>query len=510
MGVVYRALDTATGQRVALKILHGHEAGQKDRFAREAALLAELRHPRIVGYVAHGATDTGQAFIAMEWVDGETLRERLARGPLSVGEAVWMMEAVVDGLAAAHDHGVIHRDLKPANLMLEGGALDRIKILDFGIAHARRAEKLTATGEMLGTPGYMAPEQARGEGPVDVRTDIYALGCVLFRSLAGRAPFDAPDPLAVLLKVTTETAPRLAAFRADVPAALDGLCASMLAKEPSQRPATAREVLERMRGAQNAPTVTAGAFTPSATAAAGGRPWAFVGLACGAALVGALCAAAWFATHGAATGDAADTDDEDESPKKNKRASKTRSDPVPPAPAPAPPPPPKACDALKCEAFAFPNPADIEPLDALPVAIAMAKTIDPNPLLWRIDVGRVDAGVADVRSLEFAFRVRPQNARPGDDAPRYLEIEYQAGRFEAEYSGPEPHARASKPPTCKLKDAWKAAVASGLAANAIASVDYADDANPSLGGVWSFYVANHTEMHRYVDGQTCQVVKKGF
>jgi hypothetical protein len=112
--------------------------------------------------------------------------------------------------------------------------------------------------------------------------------------------------------------------------------------------------------------------------------------------------------------------------------------------------------------------------------------------------------------LEFVFRVGPASSRPGADAPRYLEVEYQGGRLEAGYAGAQAVAKPTKLPTCKLKDAWKAAVESGMAADAVAHVDYADDVTPPIGGVWSFYVAHHTEMHRYGDGLTCQVVKQGF
>jgi hypothetical protein len=508
MGVVYRAWDATTNGRVALKVLHGHEAAHADRFAREALLLAELRHPRIVGYVAHGATESGQAFIAMEWVEGETLQQRLTRGPLTVGEAVWMGEAVAEALAAAHDRGVIHRDLKPANLMLADGAVDRVKILDFGIAHADRADKLTATGEMLGTPGYMAPEQARGEGLVDARTDVYALGCVLFRSLAGRAVFEAPDALAVLLKVTTEPAPRLSSLRRDVPAALDELCASMLEKEPSRRPATAREVLGRLRGSQAAPTATAGAFTPAPTAGGGRTPLVAAGIALAALVIGSVAAAGWMLTRDPRRADADETEEHGDAPSK-KRSSKT----PPNAPTtPAPDRPDEACDELKCQPFTFPDPSNREPLDALAVAVAMAKSIDPNPQLWRIEVGRMDSGVVDgtLPGPDFVFQVGSESSRPGADGRRFLEVRYRAGRFEARYGGAEPYARPSKLPTCKLKDAWRAAVESGLAANAVASVEYADDEQQSLGGVWSFAVAHHAAMHRHVDGQTCKVVKKGF
>ena len=168
MGLVYRARDAQTGDPVALKIL-AH--GGTERFVREARVLAELRHPHIVRYVAHGATETDEPYLAMEWLEGEDLARRLRRGALGLREAVAMMGFVCFALAEAHSRGVVHRDLKPSNLFLVGGDATQVKVLDFGAARFDRTatSSATASGIVLGTPGYMAPEQVRDERPVDRR-----------------------------------------------------------------------------------------------------------------------------------------------------------------------------------------------------------------------------------------------------------------------------------------------------------------------------------------------------
>src|SRR5688572_9964203 len=205
MGTVYRATDLAAGGSVALKTLAG--IGERDaaRFAREAAVLAELVHPGIVRYIAHGLTAEHEHYIAMEWVEGETLHDRLKRGRMALGEAVVFGRAVAEALAAAHARGVVHRDIKPMNLVLPGGDSARVKVLDFGIArHIHQAGVLTHTGAVVGTPGYMAPEQVRGLTDIDARTDVFSLGCVLYRALTGMPAFGGDQSLAVLAKILVE------------------------------------------------------------------------------------------------------------------------------------------------------------------------------------------------------------------------------------------------------------------------------------------------------------------
>ncbi|WP_437612663.1 protein kinase [Sorangium sp. So ce834] len=237
MAQIFRARDRLTGEPVAVKILQRRGPQETHRFLREAQALATLRHPGIVGYVAHGATDGGELFLAMQWLSGETLAERFLREPLTVPESLSLGARVASTLGALHRLGVVHRDLKPSNLLLVGGSVDEVTLLDFGVARVAEAgQELTMPGVMLGTPGYMAPEQARGELTIDVRADVFALGCVLYRCLTGRPPFVGNDGLSVLVKVLLEDPPRLRELRGEVPAALDDLVMRMLAKAPRDRP----------------------------------------------------------------------------------------------------------------------------------------------------------------------------------------------------------------------------------------------------------------------------------
>ncbi len=245
MGCVYRALDRDRGEHVALKVFPGIRAQKARRTVREAEVLAELSHPGIVRYIAHGGT--GQdAYLAMEWLDGEDLDERLTRGPLTASEAVGLIRRSAAALAAAHARAIIHRDLKPSNLFLVGGALDHIKIVDFGIARIGAIGSITRTGAVIGTPGYIAPEQARGDRVIDARADIFSLGCVLFACLTGRAPFVGEDFVAVLAKVLLADTPRVSDLWPAVPRPLDDLVAKMLAPEPDARPESAIELIRML------------------------------------------------------------------------------------------------------------------------------------------------------------------------------------------------------------------------------------------------------------------------
>jgi tetratricopeptide (TPR) repeat protein len=237
MGDVYRAQDRLTGEQVAVKVLQGNRALDGARFTREAETLSNLRHPGIVRYVAHGATPSGERYLVMEWLEGEELADRLDRGPLSIEHAVELARCVGESLAAAHARGVVHRDIKPGNLYLPGGAVERCKILDFGIARTGRdVLTATATGMMMGTPGYMAPEQARGDPDLDARTDVFALGCVLFECLTGKPAFVGEHVMALLAKILLDETPRARDLARGVPPQLDDLVSRMMAKEPDARP----------------------------------------------------------------------------------------------------------------------------------------------------------------------------------------------------------------------------------------------------------------------------------
>ena len=244
MGTVYRAREQATGRVVALKLLSG--AGDMARFAVEIDVLSKLSHPNIVGYVAHGATEDGRTYLVMEWLDGETLATRLAARTgdekLDLRTSIDVAQKIATGLAAAHEKGVIHRDIKPSNVLVtRDGA---VKILDFGIARsaASTTTKLTRTGQLVGTPGYMSPEQIRGVRTIDARADLFALGCVLFRCIMGRPPFEGDDALQLLHAVVHAPMPQLVG----APAALDTLVTELLEKDPAKRPPSAESVAERL------------------------------------------------------------------------------------------------------------------------------------------------------------------------------------------------------------------------------------------------------------------------
>jgi serine/threonine protein kinase len=167
-----------------------------ERFDREADLLARLSHPNIVRHVAHGRTESGEQFLAMEWLEGEDLQRRLQRGPLPVADAIGLARLVATALAEVHARGVVHRDVKPSNIWLLDGRADRPMLLDFGIARPVESWNLTVTGHIIGTPQYMAPEQIQTPRDVDARTDVYALGAVIFESIAGRPPFTGENAIA--------------------------------------------------------------------------------------------------------------------------------------------------------------------------------------------------------------------------------------------------------------------------------------------------------------------------
>jgi tetratricopeptide (TPR) repeat protein len=251
MGRVFRAVDRASGSRVAMKVLESITTEQMLRFGREIDVLSKLAHPAIVGYRGHGRTESGEMFLAMEWLDGEDLHARLVRGPLAVDETVELGLRMTQALALSHAHGVIHRDLKPSNLFLAGGDPAEVKLIDFGIAKLAGADALTRVGIVLGTVGYFAPEQARGGEP-DARSDLFALGAVLYVCLTGAPPFPGDKPMAILAKIVAEDAPRVSWSMPRVPAELDQLVADLLEKDPNRRPRTALEVGAALRSMRDA------------------------------------------------------------------------------------------------------------------------------------------------------------------------------------------------------------------------------------------------------------------
>ncbi len=280
MSRVFVAFDEALQRRVAVKVLPEHLAAavSVDRFNREILLSAGLQHPHIVGVLSAGQAN-GQPFFVMPYVEGESLGGRLAReGRLSARDTVSILKDVCRALAYAHERGVVHRDIKPHNILLAAGAAT---VTDFGVAKALssarrsgdRSGTLTGTGMSLGTPLYMAPEQAAADPDVDHRADIYALGITAYEMLTGRAPFAGLAPRAMLAARMTEDPPGVETKRADVPAALASLVMRCLAREPDDRPQSAAELL----AALDDPAVVSGAFavprrrTPAMVALRGWR-----------------------------------------------------------------------------------------------------------------------------------------------------------------------------------------------------------------------------------------------
>jgi Tol biopolymer transport system component len=287
MGEVYRARDTRLGRTVAIKTLAGPVADSAEfraRFQREARIVSALSHPHICALFDIGQHE-GLDYVVIEYLDGETLEQRLRRGRLAVDQAIAIGTQVADALAAAHAAGVVHRDLKPSNIMLTTGGP---KLLDFGIARlvdvcasrdaaetASSQTELTERGTLLGTLQYMAPEQIRGE-PADARTDIFALGAVLYEMCAGEKAFSGSTRTAIMVAILEHATPPLASHGA-IPHLLDVAVSGCLEKAPEDRWQSARDVSHLLKRARSAEA------TPQQPARSARRAWLT-----GAAVVGAL------------------------------------------------------------------------------------------------------------------------------------------------------------------------------------------------------------------------------
>jgi hypothetical protein len=243
MADLYHARDRETGRPVAVKVIRSHRASDQKRFVREARILADLEHPGIVRYVAHGAQRNGELFLAIEWLDGEDLGSRLTRAPLSLEETMVLAVHVAKALTVAHGRGIVHRDVKPGNLFLVDWKIELVKVLDFGLAWADDAETLTRGRRRVGTLGYIAPEQVTGQKPIDARADIFSLGCVLYECVTGRSPFASEITASTLMKVVYEQPPPLRALRPEAPRELESLVARMLSKDRAERPADGAALL---------------------------------------------------------------------------------------------------------------------------------------------------------------------------------------------------------------------------------------------------------------------------
>ena len=236
MAVVYRAYQTSLNRHVAIKVLPQHLGFDQvfvERFQREARASAQLRHPNIAVIYDVGH-DQGYYYIVMELLEGRTLKQVIVQnGTLPVERATRIAEQVAAALDYAHERGLVHRDVKPANIFV--GKDDHVTLTDFGIAKATvESRQLTSTGTLMGTPEYMSPEQAEGE-EVDCRTDLYALGIVLYEMLAGRPPFRTEVPLATLYKQVNETPLSIRQLRPHVPRWMEMVVHMALAKRPQDR-----------------------------------------------------------------------------------------------------------------------------------------------------------------------------------------------------------------------------------------------------------------------------------
>jgi serine/threonine-protein kinase len=247
MGAVYLADDEVLGELVALKVISSafssDEAAMVTRFRREAAAARKVSSPSVIRIHDLGEARPGLLYLSMEYFAGRTLTEVIAqRGVVPLKDAHDMLTQIGAGLEAAHLAGVIHRDLKPSNVLV--GERGMIKIIDFGLATTAVGDGLTATGAILGTPHYMAPEQLRGK-PVDARTDIYAFGALAYHLVCGRPPFAGDNPIAIGFAHLSELAVPPRQLRRDVSPALELAILSALAKAPEDRPASARAFVEQ-------------------------------------------------------------------------------------------------------------------------------------------------------------------------------------------------------------------------------------------------------------------------
>src|SRR6059058_4182476 len=237
MATVYLARDLRHGRPVAIKVLRPEIAAAlgPERFLREIELAARLTHPHILPLHDSGAAE-GSLYYVMPYVEGETLRDRLEReGQLPLEDALRITREVASALSYAHDHDVVHRDIKPENILLSGG---EAVVADFGIARAitqAAGSKLTETGIPIGTPAYMSPEQASGGGPIDGRSDVYSLACVLYEMLVGEPPYTGPSAQVVIAKRFTDPVPSVRRLRETLSLPIEAAVSKALANTPADR-----------------------------------------------------------------------------------------------------------------------------------------------------------------------------------------------------------------------------------------------------------------------------------
>jgi beta-lactam-binding protein with PASTA domain/predicted Ser/Thr protein kinase len=276
MADVWLADDTELDRKVAIKILHDRFAQDSEfvqRFQREAQAAAGLQHPNVVGIFDRGAFD-GTYFIAMEYVDGPSMKD-LVKGGMSPKDAIDFTRQILNAARFAHRKGIVHRDLKPQNVLIDDEG--RARVADFGIARAGENSDITATGSVMGTAQYISPEQAQGK-PTTPRSDIYSIGVILYEAVTGRVPFEGESAVAVALKQVSEAPRRPSAINPNVPPALDAVVMRALAKDPDARFNDADAFLKALDAAEKAPdtpraqdTAAYAAVTPEGEAAIPGE-----------------------------------------------------------------------------------------------------------------------------------------------------------------------------------------------------------------------------------------------
>ncbi|MGH3128473.1 MAG: serine/threonine-protein kinase [Gaiellaceae bacterium] len=304
MGDVYRVVDLSLERTVALKVLaerHSQSSDIRARFTREAHAAARLStHPHVVTVFDVGEHD-GRPFIVMEYLEGGSVHDRIRSAPVAPARAIGWLRQAAAGLDAAHAEGIVHRDVKPANLLLDDD--DRVHVTDFGIASAAGFDTLTLPGTVLGTAGYLSPEQARGE-TASAASDRYALGVVAFELLTGRRPYAAETPVTEAFAHLNAPIPSAAETAPALPRGVDAVFERALAKDPNVRPASAGELVEELedvlRGSEPVTAVIPPAAEPMRVSRHGGRRrvrW-LAPLAFAALLLGGLTAAAFVSNDG--------------------------------------------------------------------------------------------------------------------------------------------------------------------------------------------------------------------